>query len=493
MANLSVLAIDLGASGGRGIIGSYNGNALSLNEIHRFPNDPVFLQGTLHWDILRILHEIKTALGKCARDIPDLTGIGIDTWGVDYGLLDSKGRLLSNPVHYRDSRTSEMQQYAFSKMPREKIYAETGLQFMDFNTLFQLLAEVRAQSPVWQAAHRLLFTPDLLNYFLTGEQRTEYTIASTSQLLDAQSRTWASDILDTFGIPKHLFGDIVMPGKIVGPLHSQIQEEVGVLSAKITAVASHDTASAVAAVPASDKDYIFISCGTWALLGTESDTPMLSGEAMSYELSNEGSYSGIQLLRNIMGLWLLQESKRQWEREGQRYTYDELSALAESAPPLRSLINPEDSLFSAPGDLPSRIRQYCKETGQPVPENPGAVVRCIFESLALCFRRAMDGINHLKQKNASCIHIVGGGAREPLLCRFAADACSIPVYAGPVEATAIGNIAVQAIAAGELSGLGQARELIKRSFAVTTYTPSEPRSPWDDAYGRFLELPNVKI
>lgn len=483
-----MLAIDLGASSGRGIIGSYDGSSLSLTEIHRFPNDPVTIYGTIYWDILRIFHEIKRTIGKCAQNKHDLKSMGIDTWGVDYGLLDAQGRLLSNPVHYRDSRTSSMQRYALSLLTREQIYARTGLQFMDFNTLFQLLAEKQSNSAAWQLARHLLFTPDLLNYFLTGEKCTEYTIASTSQLLDASERTWADDIFGAFDLPREWFGEIMEPGTVVGPLLPQLQEETGPLQADVIAVASHDTASAVAAVPAADENFIFISCGTWALFGAELKSPLLSAEALKFEFSNEGSCSGIQFLRNIMGLWLLQESKRQWEREGKRYSYDELSCLAEKAAPFRSLINPEDPVFSAPGDLPSRIRRYCKQTKQPIPEDIGAIVRCIFESLALCFRRAADGLRQLKGGGASCIHIVGGGAREAMLCQFTADACNLPVYAGPVEATAIGNIAVQAMAAGELAGLHEARELIKRSFSVAAYTPVPPRSAWEDAYGKFLEV-----
>lgn len=489
MKKKKLLAIDLGASSGRGIVGEFDGERLSLAENHRFSNDPVTAGGVFQWDILRIFHEIETAVRKCVLSGEALDSIGIDTWGVDFGLIGKDGSLLANPVHYRDARTVGMQQRAFSVMPREQIYQITGTQFMNFNTLYQLLALKQNNPKLLEAADRMLFTPDLLNYFLTGCMHTEYTIASTSQLLDAKARNWSDPLLHAFGLPEHLFSKIVRPGTTLGELLPAVQEMTGKTAAKVVNVASHDTASAVVATPAQQEDFVFISSGTWSLMGTELKDPLINEESFAYEFTNEGGYDGkIRLLRNIMGLWLEQEARRQYKREGKEYSFNELSDMAMAAEPLQSLINPDDPSFVAPGDMPARIAAYCERTGQPVPQTPGQIVRCIFESLALRYRWTVERLNALRKSDCKAIHIVGGGTKEAPLCQMAADACGLPVYAGPVEATAIGNLSVQAIAAGEIGDLWQAREVVRRSFPLTVYEPCKHRDAWDEAYARFCAL-----
>ena len=490
MAELKMLAIDLGASSGRGIIGRFDGEKLALEENHRFASEPVTIAGSFNWDIMRIFHEIKTAINKCALSSDkDIKSIGIDTWGVDYGLLDKKGKLLTNPVHYRDERTLGIQEQAFKKVSAKKLYGTTGIQFMDFNTVFQLVAELRDNPELCNAADKLLFIPDLLNYFLTGVKRTEYSIASTGALLDAKTRSWAWDIIDSFGIPRKWFTDIAMPGSTVGPLLPSLVDELGDVKANVVNVAAHDTASAVVAVPAVGDDFVYISSGTWSLMGTEIPEPIITDASFKYNFTNEGGYAGsIRFLKNIMGLWIEQESRRQWKREGKSYTFDELSDMAMASKPCQSLINPDDPAFVAPGNMPRRICEYCEKTGQHVPENVGEIVRAIFDSLALRYRWAVEAIDDMKGKRTPYINIVGGGCKEAPLCQLCADSCGRPVYAGPVEGTAIGNLLVQAIAAGEIKDLHEARQVIRNSFEIKEYQPRGDAGMWDEAYGRFLQL-----
>ena len=490
MAELKMLAIDLGASSGRGIIGKFDGEKFTLAENHRFPSEPVTLAGSFNWDIMRIFHEIKTAINKCAlSDDRDIKSIGIDTWGVDYGLLDKHGKLLTNPVHYRDDRTIGIQEQAFRTVPAEKLYGTTGIQFMDFNTVFQLVAELRDNPELVAAADKLLFIPDLLNYFLTGVKQTEYTIASTGAMLDAKTRDWAWDVIDAYGIPRRLLTDIKTPGTKVGKLLKSLTDELGDINADVINIAAHDTASAVCAVPAKGEDFVYISSGTWSLMGTEIPEPIINEKAFEYNFTNEGGYGHtIRFLKNIMGLWIEQESRRQWIREGTKYTFDELSDMAMASKPCQSLINPDDPAFVAPGNIPRRICEYCKKTGQHVPENKGEIVRAIFDSLALRYRWAVEAIDDMKGKRAPFINIVGGGVKERPLCQLCADSCNRPVYAGPVEATAIGNIAVQTIAAGELKDLSEARHVIRNSFEIQEYHPSGSTEMWDEAYERFKKL-----
>ena len=490
MAKMKMLAIDLGASSGRGIVGTFDGKKLALEENHRFPNEPVTVAGTFTWDMLRIYHEIKNSIRKCAlSEDKDIKSIGIDTWGVDYGLIDKNGKLMANPVHYRDTRTEGIIDSADTIVPNDELFKVTGIQFMNFNTVFQLLASLKENPMYVQNADKLLFTPDLLNYFLTGEMRTEYTIASTGAVLDAAKRDFAYDLLAKYGIPSNIFAPLVQPGTKVGKLLPQVLEEVGDINAAVVRVAAHDTASAVVSVPADGDDFVFISSGTWSLMGTEVKNPIITEASRKYDFTNEGGAEGtIRFLKNIMGLWLEQESKRQWQREGTKYTYDELSNMAMASKPLQCIIKPDDALFSGPGNLPKRIADYCRTTGQHVPENPGEIVRCIFDSLALRYRWTVEKMDEMKGKRTPFINIVGGGTKEAPLCQLAADACGRPVYAGPVEATAIGNIAVQAIAAGEIKNVAEAREVVRNSFDIDHYEPKGNTAMWDDGYARFCKL-----
>ncbi len=490
MATKQFYAIDLGASSGRGIVGSFDGERLRLRENHRFPNEPVMVNGRFYWDILRILHEIKAGIRQTVLDGDAITSIGIDTWGVDYGLLDRNGRLMGNPVHYRDAR-NDGGAAAFARyMSPEQLFSITGIQSLDFNTVYQLAAELRDDPDRLHAADQLLFIPDLLGYFLTGKMATEYTIASTGALLDARRRDFSDEILAALGLPRSLFAPIAQPGTTLGRLTDEVLGEVGQTDATVIHVAAHDTASAVIAVPAKDEDFVYISSGTWSLLGAELPAPMINADSFAHNFTNEGGVAGtIRFLKNIMGLWLVQESRRQWKREGKDYSFADLSTAAQAAPPLRALINPDDRRFSPPGNMPRRIADYCRETAQPVPETVGEIVRTILESLALCYRATIDKITAMRGKAPTALNIVGGGTQDKLLCQLAADACGIPVYAGPVEATAIGNIAMQAMAAGEIGSLAEARAVVAASFPLDVYAPdASTKAAWDEAYARYLAL-----
>lgn len=487
---LKMLAIDLGASSGRGIVGSFDGDKLYLRENHRFPNEPVLINGAFRWDIMRIFHEIKLAMGKCATsDDRDIASMGIDTWGVDYGFIDKNGQLMDNPYNYRDLRTTGMMDKAFETVSAAEMYKTTGIQFASFNSIFQMLATKYSADP-WQfeKADKMLFIPDLLNYFLTGKAACEYTIASTSQMLDANKRDWAHDMIKKLGLPTHLLQNIVMPGNVLGDILPAINDEIGELRAKIINVASHDTASAVVSVPATNKDFVYISSGTWSLMGCEYPTPVINAETEKYNFTNEGGFEGsIRLLKNIMGLWLEQESKRQWEREGEKTTYDELSNMAMASEPLKCFIDPDSPEFTPPGNQPRRIAEFCRRTGQYVPQTKGEIIRCIFDSLAMKYRYVVEKIEEIRKAPVSSINIVGGGTKEEPLCRLCAAASGKTVYAGPVEATAIGNLLVQAIAMGEIKDLSEAREVVRRSFEIKCYEP-EGTDAFDAAYDRFISI-----
>jgi sugar (pentulose or hexulose) kinase len=493
MKDMKMLAIDLGASSGRGIIGSYDGSKLTLRENHRFSNDPVMVTGKFRWDILRIFHEIKQSIREVKIGGEEIVGMGIDTWGVDYGLLDANGELLANPMHYRDTRNVGIPASIEDRLSIKELYGITGIQTLDFNTVFQLVADQRYNPEQLAAAKQMLFIPDLLNYFLTGIKATEYTIASTGALLNAATRRVAPEIFEKLGLPQ-LIGDLVEPGNCLGALSGAVSEELGGVNFKVFNVASHDTASAVIAVPAKGDDFIYISSGTWSLMGAELNGPLINEESRALNFSNEGGAMGtIRFLKNIMGLWTVQESRRQWKREGKDYSFAQLQTFAEAEKPLVSLINPDHPMFATPGDMPGRIRRFCELTGQHVPENEGQIVRVIMESLALRYRYTMEGIAKLRNKPVKAIHIVGGGTKDTFLCALAADACGVPVIAGPVEATAIGNLCMQYVAAGELKNLAEARELVSRSFDPVVYEPCAERAAWDEAYGRFCQICDMNV
>ncbi|NLC45744.1 MAG: rhamnulokinase [Firmicutes bacterium] len=483
------LAFDLGAESGRAILGTLENKHLQLQEIHRFLNRPVWVRGNFYWNTLELWREIKEGLRLALREDPEIKSLGIDTWGVDFGLLDEAGVLLGNPRHYRDPQNQLGYEQALAEVGKEKIWQQTGIQFQVFNSLYQLKTLLMNKSTALSAAKTLLFMPDLFTYFLTGRKVAEYTIASTSSMLSHSGRTFAAELLAELGLPTDIFPELIQPGTVVGGLTSDVQAEVGGgAGLQVIAPAEHDTASAVVAVPAEEEDYAYLSCGTWSLLGVETDQPVLSPAAMEGSLTNEGGAGGkIRLLKNIMGLWLLQQSRRRWQLEGENYSYAELTELAEQAPAFSSLIDPDAPEFLNPPSMPDAICQFCRETGQYVPQSKGEISRTILESLALKYRWTMDRLREVTGMKLGVLHMVGGGIQNKLLCQFAANACGVKVVAGPVEATAIGNLMVQAMALGEVDGLAQAREIVAASFPPAVYLPQD-QSAWEKQYQRFLTL-----
>ncbi len=482
---LRLAAIDLGAESGRVVVGTFDGARLAVEDVHRFPNVPVAVAGTLHWDALRLFGDIATGLRK-AGSAGQIASVGVDSWGVDFGLLDERGRLLANPVHYRDARTDRMVETAFGLVPKAEIYATTGIQFMAINTLYQLLAMARTDDPQLRHAHRLLMMADLFAHFLSGASVAEYTLASTSQALDAVARDWARPLLERLGIPTALLPEIVPPGTVVGPLQADLATASGLGATRVVLPGSHDTASAVVGTPIAGPSTAYLSSGTWSLIGLEVSHPVISPVSLGANLTNEGGVAGtIRLLRNVVGLWLVQESRRALWPAGNAPSYEELVAMAEAAPAFTAFIDPDDERFLHPGDLPARVRAFCAETGQPVPADTGTLMRVLLESLALRYAAAVDQLTAASGHPIETLHIVGGGSNNLLLCRLTAGATGLPVRAGPVEATAIGNLAVQAIAAGELASVAEARELAARSFPITSY---DPAGDWTEARARFAAI-----
>jgi rhamnulokinase len=482
------LAFDLGAESGRGIIGAFDGQKLKLEIINRFPNGAVRTLDTLHWNVLALYEAMLATLRLAAAAHGSLDGLGVDTWGVDFALLGRDGSLLGNPRHYRDPHTEGVMEEAFRRLPREQIFRHTGIQFMRFNTLFQLLAMQRDRSPLLDVAQTLLFMPDLFHYFFTGIKVNEYTDASTSQMLDPHTRSWAYELVQVFELPSNILGTLVQPGTVLGPLRPSIVSETGINAAPVIAPASHDTASAIVAVPASVDSWAYISSGTWSLMGVELNQPLVGEAALQANFTNEGGVGGTtRFLKNIMGLWLVQECRRAWERAGTTYSYDDLMCRAETAPAFASLVNPNDPSFILPANMPAALADFCCRTGQPAPDGIGGTVRCALESLALCYRWVLDRLEELTGQRAEVIHIVGGGSQNKLLNQFTADACNRPVLAGPVEATAVGNILVQALGIGVLGSLADAREVVRRSFEVQTFTPRQPDA-WQAPYERFRKF-----
>ncbi|HLF72860.1 MAG TPA: rhamnulokinase family protein, partial [Anaerolineales bacterium] len=443
----------------------------------------------LYWDILRLWTEIQNGLRIAAGSgNGSLAGMGVDTWGVDYGLLDTSDHLIGNPYHYRDARTDGMIEAACRIVPREEIYNQTGIQFMQLNTLFQLFAMRQENHPALQSVKTFLTIPDLFNFWLTGRKANEFTIATTTQCYNPREKRWASELLAALDIPQQIFQPIIPPGTVLEPLRAAVAEEASCPRIPVIAVGCHDTASAVAAVPAEGSDFVYISSGTWSLIGIESREPIISANSLKYNLTNEGGVSDtIRFLKNIMGMWLLQESRRQWAQAGRNYSYAELTDLAAEAPALKSFVFVGDDRFLAPGHMLERIQMFCSETGQPIPQTHAEVVRSILESLALEYRWGVEKLRELSGRALPVIHIIGGGSRNRLLNQFTADATGCQVIAGPVEATAIGNILLQAIGLGQLSSLAEGRALVLRSFDVTSYE-ARSSAAWDDAYQRYLAL-----
>lgn len=488
------LALDLGAESGRGLLGRFDGERLSLEEVHRFPNGPVRIVNTLHWDLPRLWEECKTALRKAATG-RTLDGVGVDTWGVDFGLVGRGETLLGNPVHYRDSRTDGMIEAAFSHVPKGRIYEITGLQFLPFNTIYQLLAMRLAESPLLDVAETLLMMPDLFNWLLTGRRAVERTDASTTQLLDPRTGLWSDELCSALILPRRILPELIEPGTELGPLLKSVAEEVGVSTLSVLATAGHDTASAVAAVPVTGgsspsgpPDWCYLSSGTWSLMGVEVPEPIINATTLRYNFTNEGGVAGTtRLLKNIMGLWLVQEGRRTWARAGRDLTYEDLISRAEAARPFAALVDPDDPSFFAPGDMPARLSAYCVKTGQSPPGDEGGFVRCALESLALKYRWTVERLEEVLGTPIRAIHVVGGGSKNALLCQFTADACGRPVHAGPVEATAMGNVLLQAMGRGKLGSLAELRAVVARSSPVTVYEPRDTAG-WDEAAGRFAGL-----
>ncbi len=487
--NSRFIAFDLGAESGRAVSGVFNNGRLTLEEIHRFLNTPVKVFDSLHWDVLQMFQEIKKGLDICTQKYgTKLDGIGFDTWGVDFALIGRDNSILGYPYHYRDKRTDGMMEKAFSIVPKEEIFRITGIQFMKLNTLYQLLAMSLAKSPILESADKLLMMPDLFNFLFTGKKVSEFTIATTTQFYDPIKKNWSKDLFDRLGLPFHILPEIVPPGTIIAPLHPTVRNEIGLGDVPVIAPACHDTGSAVAAVPAKGDRWAYISSGTWSLMGAEVSSPIINNSSLKYNFTNEGGVNNsIRFLKNIMGLWLIQQCRSTWEDEGQSFSYSDLVKIAETSKPLVSIIEPNYEPFLSHGNMPLRIIEFCKNTGQPVPENKGAIIRCALESLALKYRWVLEKLEEMLGKKITTIHIVGGGSQNQLLCQFTADATQRQVLAGPVEATAIGNIIMQAIARGYIKSLEEGRELIGRSFEVKVYDPGFGLE-WDSAYGRYLEI-----
>jgi len=487
MPDRDLLAFDLGAESGRAIVGSLRQNKLTLEEKHRFPTHNGRVAGHLHWNLLSIWEELKTGLRKSAQGT-QLDGIGIDTWGVDYGLIAKTGELLGNPYMYRDARTNGILERTFAKISKEEIFNATGIQFMQLNTLFQLLAMRETLSPLLDIADTLLFIPDLLNYLFTGQRKAEFSIASTSQMYDMRKREWSTELLQKLHLPLKILPPVIPTGTVLGPILKDVADECGVPQITLIAPGCHDTASAVAAVPAEGENWCYISSGTWSLMGVEIPSPIVNDKSLKYNYTNEGGIGGsIRFLKNIMGLWLVQECRRQWQKEGHEYSYAELARLAEQARPFTAIINPDHQPFLAPSEMPQKIEQFCKNTKQTIPSSPGAVIRTCLESLALTYRRTLEILQEVTGKKIDIIHIVGGGSQNELLNQMTADACGKTVIAGPAEATAAGNVLVQAMALGDISNLPALRQIVRQSFELKTYQPKNS-SPWDAAYARFREL-----
>jgi rhamnulokinase len=488
------LAADLGASSGRVVAGLFDGSKLALEEVYRFDNGGISAAGRLQWDFLNQWQHVQRGL-RAAGKIYDgrVKSVGVDTWGVDFAFLGRHDELLGNPYHYRDRRTAGILEKAFAVIPREDIFAATGLQFMEFNSLYQLLAMKQADSPILDVAQSLLMIPDLFHWLLTGIKVNEFTDATTTQFLNPTTGKWATDLLGKFGLPTHVLNDIAAPGTRLGKLQPSVAEETGLAGVEVILPGTHDTASAVMAVPAASKpgerpNWCYISSGTWSLMGVETPEPIITPRCYELNFTNEGGVGGTtRVLKNIPGLWLVQECRRIWKQSGWEYGWEELTRRASETAPLVTLINPDDPSLVAPKDMPAAIRELCTRTGQTVPETEGSVIRTALESIALRYRMVLGFLEELIGGRIDTIHIVGGGTQNRLLCQMTAEACNRKVVAGPVEATAIGNLMMQAVAQGAVGSIAQAREVIRTSFSVQEFKPRQPQA-WSDAYARFEKL-----
>ncbi|MBR0349456.1 MAG: rhamnulokinase [Clostridia bacterium] len=482
-----VLAFDFGASSGRAIIGCFDGEKITLEEVHRFSNDPVSVGGTVYWDVLRLFYEIKQGIIK-ARMAGGFDSIGIDTWGVDFGLIDAEGKLMENPIHYRDARTVGMVDEAFKTMPREKIYGITGIQFMELNTLFQLISLKKNRPWMLERADKMLFMPDLFAYMLTGKMCAEYSIASTSQIIDLKTKSWSKELLEAFGIKEDIFAPLVKPGTVLGMLTPEICEECGVDPVPVISVCGHDTQSAITSVPCEDGKFAFLSSGTWSLFGTELEKPIVNETSLNINITNEGGFDDtVGFLKNIIGLWLIQESRRQWQRQGEDYSYADLEKLALAAEPFKCFIDPDAPEFVPHGNIPKRVQEFCEKTGQYVPQTVGEIMRCIYESLAMKYKLTFEKLCECTERDYPVIHVIGGGTKDTLLCQLTANSCNRTVKAGPIEATVMGNVAVQLMSDNSVADISEARKIVANSSELKTYIPADV-DKWEEAYADFLKI-----
>lgn len=498
MAKRIYVGIDLGAESGRGMIGEFDGSKLHLNEIHRFPTYNSLILNHRFWDVLSIFEEIKKII-LIAKNYGEIGGIGITTWGVDCGYIGENDLLLSNPFHYRDERTNNIMDEVFQIVPKERIFKETGIQFMPLNTLFQLYATKKEFPYIIENCKYLLFMPDLFNFFLTGEKFCEYTIATTSQMYNSLAKgqnkaprgNWCYGLIEDLGIKTEFLSQVISPGTLIGNITKRIQEELNLYPVPVFAVCCHDTASAVVGVPAKDERWAYLSSGTWSLLGVEIENPIINEKVLEYNFTNEGGFGGsIRFLKNIMGLWILQECKREWDKEGKEYKYEEIVEFAKNATPFYSFIDVNSSDFLYPGNMNEKIKNYCKKTGQKIPEDIPQIARVIFESLAMEYRYVIEKMEEILGYEIETLHIVGGGSKNTLLSQFTSSSTKKIVITGPSEATSAGNILVQALAKRELKDIEQIREVIRNSFSLIVYRP-ENTHLWDENYERYLKLKEI--
>ena len=485
------LAFDLGAESGRGILGCFDGKQIKLKVLHRFPNGGIQILDNLHWDIISLWREIKNTLSICAKNGSNIESIGVDTWGVDFGLLDKTGHLIGLPFHYRDSRTTGVLEKVFDLMPRPSIFELSGCQFMEINTIYQLYSMVLTDSPLLRFAETFLTIPDLINFWLTGQKVSEFTNATTTQLYDPRKENWSAELCQVLNIPLGIFPQVIQPGTDIGMILPSITNETAFQPTRVIAPACHDTGSAVAAVPVQNESWAYISSGTWSLMGIEVEEPIITKHALDLNFTNEGGVDNtFRFLKNIMGLWLVQECRRTWSRSGEQMSYDEISQIAAQAEPFKALIDPDHHLFLASGDMPKRIVDFCKQTNQNLPLTKGEIVRSALESLALKYRWVLEKLEFVKGEAIDTIHIIGGGAQNKLLCQFTADATKRQVIAGPVEATSIGNLLVQMASCGAIGSITEGREIIAESSELIYFEPTD-NAQWDQVYDRFLEIANL--
>lgn len=490
------LGIDLGAESGRLIAGLWDGSKLTLEEIHRFGNGPVLLGNSIRWNIMGLWSEIQTGMTIAAKKFGnDIISIGADTWGVDFVLLNKEEEILGQPYHYRDDRTNGLMEEVFQIVPKADIFAETGLQFMQFNSLYQLYAWKKHCPNILEKAQTFLMMPDFLHWCLCGSKVVEFTNATTTQFVNAVERNWSKGLLNKLGIPSHFLPSIVKPGSSLGSLRDNLCAKTGLGKIKVIAPPTHDTGAAVAAIPTrrtGSANWAYLSSGTWSLMGAEIQKASLTPQTLAYNMTNEGGVDDTyRLLKNIMGMWLIQQSKKSFERQGKNYSYAELEQMASKSAPLRSIIDPDDNRFLNPADMPTAMREYCAQTNQPIPETEGELMRCARESLALKYRETMLSLNDLTGEKIEVLHIVGGGSKDILLNQMTADLCGIPVMTGPVEGTVIGNLLTQARADGELSSLADLREAVRASSVVRTFEPTA-NSAWAEGIARFDELKKLR-